>query len=157
PVMILLLVAAPLLVPESRNPQAAGFDLPGAGLSLTAIIAVVYAGKRLADQGADAVTIAAAATGLVVAAAAVAWMRRTPHPLIDLSLFARPAFGASVATNALLGFSLSGMGLLAFTFLQTVHGMSPLRAAVVTLPTLAGTILGTALASQVARRVRPAP
>lgn len=157
PVMLLLLIGAPLLIPESRDPQPSGFDLPGAALSLVGIIGVVYAGKRFAEHGAETWAFAALAGGVAVLAAALLWMRRARHPLIDLELFRRAAFSAALATNAVTGLVLTGVGLLTFTFLQTVHGMSPLTAAVLTLPTLAGTVGGATLASWLARHFRPAP
>ncbi|TDC54295.1 MFS transporter [Actinomadura sp. KC345] len=41
PVMAVLLVAAPFLIEESRNPERAAFDLPGAAASLVAVLATL--------------------------------------------------------------------------------------------------------------------
>lgn len=157
PVMVVLLAAAPLLVPESRDPASRGFDLPGAVLSLAGIISVVYAGKRFAEYGPDGTAFVALAAGAALSASAVMWMRRSRHPLIDLSLFTRPAFSAAVGTNTAAGFAMAGLGLLAFTFLQAVHDLSPLRAALTALPTVIGTVLGASFAAKSGSRVRPAP
>ena len=51
PVMALLLVLGPRLLPESRDPDAGRLDLVSAALSLAAVLAVIYALKRLAEDG----------------------------------------------------------------------------------------------------------
>lgn len=156
PVMVVLLIAAPLIVPESRNPAAARFDIPGAALSLTGIVAVVFAAKRFAAEQPDTVAVAAGILGGGLLWLFVRRQRRIAEPLLELSLFRRPAFSAAVLANALAALAMVGLGLLAFTYLQTVHGLSPLLAAVTALPTLVGTLAGAVLASALARRLPPA-
>ncbi|MEU3212366.1 MFS transporter [Nocardiopsis alba] len=157
PFMALLLLAGPFLVPESRDPAGARFDLPGALLSLMAILGLVHAVKRLVQYGADPRAIGALALGLLLLTLFVRRQRRVEHPLIDLSLFARPAFGAAVTGNAVVSFAAAGMGLLTFTFLQSVHGLGPLHAALWALPTFFGTVLGATVSGALSSRVRPAP
>lgn len=155
PVMALLLVLAPLLVPESRNPEAAGFDLPGAGLSLVGIVAVVLAAKRFADERLDVTTGVTLVLGFVLLTLFVRRQRRSEDPLLDVTLFRNAAFTSSVLANALAALVMVGLGLLAFTYLQTVLGLSPLHAALAVLPTLAGSFAGAAFANGMARRLRP--
>ncbi|MEV6819496.1 MFS transporter [Nocardiopsis dassonvillei] len=155
PFMVALVVAAPLLVPESRDPRASVFDLPGAGLSLVAVIGLVYAAKRMAEHGADPAGFAALVVGALLLALFVRRQRRAAHPLVDVALFAHPAFTAAVGGNAAVSFAAAGLGLLTFTFMQTVHGLSPLQAALWALPTLLGTVLGATLAGLLAPRARP--
>ena len=50
PVMLLLLVAAPLLVPEHRDPSPGRLDALGVGLCLAAVLSVVYGVKLLAED-----------------------------------------------------------------------------------------------------------
>ncbi|MEU6041359.1 MFS transporter [Actinomadura sp. NPDC047616] len=157
PVMLLLLATAPLLVAESRSPHPVRFDVPGAALSFPAILAPVLAMKRIAEHGADLPGIAAAGGGAVFAAAFVVRQRRAAHPLVDVGLFRVRAFAAAVGANAAVALAASGLGVLAFTFLQTVHGLSPLRAALSALPTVAGTFAGAAAAGALADRLRTAP
>ncbi|WP_316043339.1 MFS transporter [Actinomadura sp. CNU-125] len=148
PVMLLLLVVAPIVLDESRSPERVRFDLLGAVLALPAVLALVLALKRVTGHGADAATVAAALAGLAFAAAFVLRQRRAAHPLIDIGLFRVPAFGAAVTANTVVSWSTAGMGALAFTFMQTVHGLSALEAAVHALPTFAGTAAGAALAGR---------
>src|SRR5699024_4524086 len=53
PVMVLLLIAALLLVPESRDPDPGAFDLLGAVLSLAAVLPTIYGIKKLVEDGVD--------------------------------------------------------------------------------------------------------
>ncbi|WP_017622891.1 MFS transporter [Nocardiopsis chromatogenes] len=153
PVMAVLLVAAPLLVPESRAPEGGSFDLPGALLSLAALLGTVFAVKHATEYGPDAAAALALAGGLLGGVLFVLRQRRAAHPLIDLSLFGNPAFSAAVAANGAVSLAAAGMGFLAFTYLQVVHGLSPFWAAVWALPTFLGTVAGVAAAGGLVRRV----
>src|SRR6185437_16251585 len=64
PAMLLLLALAPVLLPEFRGAGDGRFDLPGAVLSLGAVLPVVYAIKHAAADGIDPAAVAAAAAGL---------------------------------------------------------------------------------------------
>ena len=157
PFMALLLLTAPFLVPEKRDPRGARFDLTGAGLSLVAILGLVYAAKRFVEHGIETQGVAALVVGAGFLALFVVRQSRAAHPLIDVTLFTRPAFSAAVGGNAAVSFAAAGMGLLTFTFLQSVHGLSPLNAALWVLPTFVTTALGATFGSVLAPRTRPAP
>lgn len=156
PVMVLLLIAAPVLIRESRDPRPGRFDLLGAALSLAAILPVVYGIKTIAEGGADWTSIGSIGLGAVLAGLFVLRQRTAVAPMIDLRLFARPAFSGSILSNGVVVFAAAGMGLLAVTFIQTVLGYSPFTAALWMLPTVAGSFLGVALAAVLARSVSPA-
>ncbi|MGW9347263.1 MFS transporter [Nocardiopsis flavescens] len=155
PFMALLLVGAPFLVPESRDPRPGGFDLLGAALSLVAVLGLVNAVKRFAEYGADPWAGICLLAGALFLTVFVVRQRRTAHPLIDVGLFARPAFAAAVGGNTAVSFAAAGLGLLTFTFLQAVHGLSPLEAALYSLPAFAGTLAGATLSGMTAHRARP--
>ncbi|MBX9391855.1 MFS transporter [Streptomonospora nanhaiensis] len=156
PVMALLLVLGPLLLPESADPRASRrFDLLSAALSMAAVLPVVYGVKELAAHGAAAAPVAAIAAGLALGAVFVRRQYTLPDPLIDVGLFRRGAFSASVGVSALLTFSLVGFGLQAVQYLQLVQGISPLPAALLQVPTAVGTVAGIALATRAVRRVPP--
>ncbi|WP_026420425.1 MFS transporter [Actinoalloteichus caeruleus] len=156
PVMALLLIVAPLVIREARDPHPGRFDLLGAALSLAAILPLVYGIKKTAEDGAGWASVAAIVVGAIFAALFVVRQRTTPSPMIDVHLFARPAFSGSIIANAIVVFATAGMGLLSVTFMQTVLGFAPLAAALWMLPTVAGSFLGVAIASLLARTVRPA-
>src|SRR6185436_4921822 len=98
PVMVLLLAVGPSLLPEYRDPAAGRPDLASAALSLTAVLAMIYGLKRLAQDGVGTVPALSIAAGLALGALFVRRQLRLPDPLIDLRLFRIGAFSASLAT-----------------------------------------------------------
>src|SRR5690625_5751352 len=58
--------------------------------------------------------------------------------------------------NLLAAMVMVGVGALAFTYLQSVHGLSPLQAALYSLPTFVGTAVGAAVCAELAKRIRSA-
>src|SRR5499427_3473885 len=66
PVMVLLLLLAPVLLPEYRDPRAGKLDLASAALSMAAVLATIYGIKQLAEHGVAWVPLTAIATGLCI-------------------------------------------------------------------------------------------
>ncbi|TJZ55677.1 MFS transporter [Streptomyces piniterrae] len=138
PAMVLLLVCGPLLLPEFRNPAAGRFDLPGAALSLAAMLPIVYGIKEIARDGVSAQPAAALAIGLLAAAGFVLRQRTARHPMLDLELFRHRGFSVSVLMNLLAMFAVVGCAVFFTQYLQSVRGMRPMEAALWNLvPTLA--------------------
>ncbi|WP_369356557.1 MFS transporter [Streptomyces sp. cg2] len=136
--MALLLICGPLLLPEFRKPAAGRFDLLGSALSLAAMLPAVYGIKEIARNGVTALPVAALAVGVLAAAAFVLRQRTARHPMLDLELFRHRGFSGSVLMNLLAMFAVVGCAVFFTQYLQTVRGMSPLRAALWNLvPTLA--------------------
>ncbi len=156
PVMGLLLVLGPALLPEFRDPAAGRPDLRSAALSLLSALAVVYGLKQLAQDGLGWPPFVSIAVGLVLGLAFIRRQSRLADPLIDLRLFRVPAFSASLAVYTLGILVLFGSFFFIYQYLQLVLELSPLEAAVLTLPSFASFILGSMLAPAVVRRVRPA-
>jgi len=154
PVMALLLAVGPSLLPEYRDPAAGRIDLASAALSLLAVLAVVYGLKRVAEGGAEASAVAAAAiaVGLVAGWVFVRRQKTLADPLIDLRLFRVATFSGSLATYALSCFVAFGSYLFIAQYLQLVLGLSPLRAGLWTLPWSLGFVAGSLLAPSLARR-----
>ena len=156
PVMVLLLIAAPLLVPESRDPEPGAFDLPGAGLSLAAVLPTIYGIKKLVEDGAGGLYLGSIAVGLTFAVLFLWRQAKAPAPMIDVRLFKRAAFSASILANTTVVFAAAGMGLMSVTFVQVVLGYGPFDAALWMLPTIGGSFVGVSTASVLGRFVRPA-
>jgi MFS transporter, DHA2 family, multidrug resistance protein len=156
PVMALLLVVGPVLLPEYRDPNPGRLDLPSAGLSLAAVLLVIYGLKRIAQDGPGWLPVLSIVAGLAVGVVFVRRQHRLADPLLDLRLFANRAFSAALATN-ILGFFVGFAALLFVAqYLQLVLGLSPLRAGLWTVPSGAGFIVGSMLTPLLARRLRPA-
>ena len=64
--------------------------------------------------------------------------RRLADPLIDIALFAAPAFSAALATNALSFFVMFGVFLFTAQYMQLVIGLSPLLGGTVDRTVIAG-------------------
>jgi DHA2 family multidrug resistance protein-like MFS transporter len=156
PVMAALLVVGPRLLPEVRDPAPGRFDVPGAALSVLALLAVIYGVKRIAEDGADPVALLVPAAGVAIGAVFVRRQRRIADPLLDLGLFRSAAFSTSVVVNVLLGVTLAGTFLFVAQYLQLVIGLSPLAAGLWLIPSTAGIIAGSLLTPVLVRRV-PAP
>lgn len=153
PVMIALLVLAPILLPEFKDPAAGKIDIASAALSLTSILSVIYGIKRMAQDGPGFVPLAAIALGVMLGTVFVFRQRTLAHPLIDLELFRVPAFSASVGTQLIATITFGGLYLLVSQYLQLVVGLSPLHAGLTLLPaTVAGT-LGTIAAPLLVKRI----
>ncbi len=156
PIMVLLLVVAPMIVRESRDPAPGRLDLLGSVLSLAAVLPVIYGIKTMVGEGLQVGSVVALLAGLVFAALFARRQLRAATPMIDVRLFRRAAFSASIAANMTVVFATAGMGFLAVTFIQAVLGYSPFDAAVWMLPAVGGSVLGVTAASVLGRTVRPA-
>lgn len=69
PVLIPLLVLAPMFVPESKDPNPGRIDVVSIALSMLALAPIVFAVKKIADSGIGAVVIVPAVSG---------WSRSSP-------------------------------------------------------------------------------
>jgi DHA2 family multidrug resistance protein-like MFS transporter len=155
PVMVLLLVLGPLLLPEYRDPNPGKPDPLSAALSLTAVLAIVFGLKRIAQDGVDVAAIGSALAGVGLAWVFVRRQLRLVDPLIDLRLFRIPAFRSSLVLYA--GAILVQFGVFLFLpqYLQLVLGLSPLASGLWTLPWGIGFVVGSLATPTLARRVRP--
>jgi MFS transporter, DHA2 family, multidrug resistance protein len=156
PAMALLLVLGPRLLPEFRDPDAGRLDLVSAGLSIVAVLSVIYGLKRIAEGGLDWSAGLSIAAGCAVALVFVQRQRVLTDPLIDLRLFRSRSFNASLATNTLSLAIVFGIFLFIAQYLQLVVGLSPLEAGLWTAPSAGGFIAGSMLAPVAVRHVRPA-
>ncbi|WP_327032399.1 MFS transporter [Micromonospora ureilytica] len=155
PVMAVLLVAAPLLLPEFRDPHPGRLDLVSVALSLATILPVVYGLKELARHGWRPLPVLAIMIGLLVGMVFVRRQRLLPHPLLDVGLFGNRTFTAALLVFLLNGVLMGGTFLLVSQWLQLVEGLTPLRAGLLLVPQAVAMIGATTLAPLLARRFRP--
>ena len=156
PVMALLLVLGPIVLPEYKAPDAGRLDLASAGLSLVAVLALIFGLKQVAQDGIGVLPLGAIAIGL---GAGFAWVRRQltlDDPMIDVRLFRIRSFSAALAVNFLAIFMAVGYFLFVAQYLQLVLGLSPLTAGLWSVPSALGFIVGSNLAPRIVHRIRPA-
>ena len=156
PVMALLLFLGPRVLPEFRDPNAGRLDLLSAGMSLAAILAVIYGLKATAQDGLGPVSAVSVLAGLGVGVLFVHRQLRLADPLIDIGFFRIPSFSASLATNVLSVFVAFGSFLFVAQYLQLVLGLTPLQAGLWSLPSAVGFIVGSNVAPRIMPRFRPA-
>ncbi len=156
PVMIALIALGPLVIPESKDPNPGKFDLVSAGLSMLALVPLVYAVKETAAHGFSGVNALAAVIGLVAGIVFVRRQKVLDVPMIDLRLFAKPAFSTAVFTNFLSVFALAGVLFFGAQYVQLVLGNSPLEAGLLLLPGTASSIVTSLVAAYLIRVWRPA-
>ncbi|THV41368.1 MFS transporter [Glycomyces buryatensis] len=134
PVSIAVVIAAPLLLPESRNSQPGPVDWGGVALSFLAIFPFVYGVKTIAEHGLTIEAVGTIAVGAVAGWLFIRRQKRLEHPLIDVNLFKVRRFSASIATNFTIVFALISALFLLTQYLQLVLGFSPMRAGLLLLP-----------------------
>lgn len=156
PVMLLLLVLAPRLVPEYRNPSAGRLDLVSAVMSLVAVLSVIFGLKQVAQDGVAIVPILIILAGAGIATAFARRQLSLEVPLVDLRLFREPGFSASLATYGLSILVLFGGFFFLPQYLQLVLGLSPLAGGLWTLPWAMAFIVGAGVTPGLVKRALPA-
>jgi EmrB/QacA subfamily drug resistance transporter len=112
-------------VAETRDPNPAGIDWPGAIAFSASLFMFVLALIRGNDDGWGSTEIVLLLVGSVVALLAFLTIEaRTSHPMFDLALFRKPAFaGASIVAFSLSA-SMFAMFLYLVLYLQDIDGFS---------------------------------
>ena len=155
PVLIPLLILAPIFVPESKDPAPGKIDPISILLSFGAMVPTLIGIKEIAQSGLSAVNVAFIVTGIVLGVLFVRRQHRRAHPMMDMSLFKNPVFSGGVLANLLSIFSLVGFLYFVTQHLQLVVGLSPTHAAFVLVPGLAITIISGLVAAKLASRFKP--
>ncbi|MFG2778154.1 MFS transporter [Streptomyces prunicolor] len=146
PVAALALVAAVVLVPESKAAFSRGTtpgppgrgdrpDLLGALLSTVGMAALVYAIISGPAHGwTSGRVLLTVSVAVVVLAAFAYWENRVAYPMLDLDFFRDRRFTAAVTGVVLITFGMAGSLFLLTQHLQFVLGYGPLEAGVRTAP-----------------------
>jgi EmrB/QacA subfamily drug resistance transporter len=153
PVVLAALLAAALLVPESRSRERPRFDVLGIALSSAGLAAVTYGVIHAGQEGwSDATALAAIAAGAGLLAVFVLWERRTVHPLVDVGLFRSPDFSWGTAFATLVSFAMMGLLFAAPLYFQDVVGLDAFGNGLRQLPMIGGLLAGAVVATRLAQR-----
>lgn len=127
PFTILLVVLAARFVPRMPKATTRGrFDSVGAILTTVTTAALAFAIiEGPADRWTSAPIVGAFAIGVLALALFVVWERRRPDPLVDVSLFARPAFTVANVAALIVFFAFVGSIVYFSAYFQDVQGHSP--------------------------------
>lgn len=156
PVLAVCLPFGRWVLPESTGDHHDPWDVGGALLAAAGLFAAILAVKRVGGgEVFTAGTVLAAGLGVGLLAAFVRRQLRVRCPLIDLSAFARPAFGTSVGCIVLTVLALVGLALVAAQYLQLVLGLSPLETGLRLLPLSLAAIAAGLAGSSMLQRLGP--
>lgn len=140
-VSVLALVAALVLVPDSRDAEPPPIDVIGGLLLVAALAGTVYGTIEGPHRGWTATaTVAAFAIGAVSAAGWLGWSLRVPEPMLDPRLFRDRGFSVGVLSITVQFFVFFGMVFVVLQYLQLVLDYSPLQAGLALTPM--GMVLG---------------
>src|SRR3954467_4390886 len=154
PVVAACLIGAVVLVPNSRDPESPKIDLPGTGLSITGLSAIVWALIEAPERGwGSPIILAAFAAGAAIITAFIAWERRTDHPMLDVSVFRNLRFSAASISITFVFFALMGVMYFLTTYMQSVKGFTALETGIRVLPIAAGMILTSKLSVALSQRL----
>ncbi|MGW1606873.1 MFS transporter, partial [Streptomyces eurythermus] len=157
PLMLISLPVGRMLLPESRGTDGGPWDVTGALLAAGGLFGFVLGVKRLGggEAAASPVTLLPLLAGAALLFLFVRRQRRHPHPLVELRMFARPAFGTSVGCIVLAMLALVGLELVAAQYLQLVLGLSPLQTGLRLLPLTVAAMAAGLAGARVLRRFGP--
>lgn len=152
PMTIPLLFLAPLLIDESRDPDPGPFDLPSVLLSALTITPIAFGIKHMAAHGFDLLGVAGFVVGIGAGWLLVRRLRRSRNPLLDVRLFAYPAFSGSVLINMLSCMAIVGLIFFLSQHVQLVEGLSALHAGLTLVPGTAIMVVATFASVWLAKR-----
>ena len=155
PVLLPLLILAPIIVKESKDPAPGPFDLPSILLSMAALAPIVYAIKSFATEGLGVLPVALVLVGVTAGVLFVRRLLSRENPMLDMKLFRVPAFSGAVVVNLVSVFSLVGFLFFLTQHLQLVLGMAPFDAAMALVPGTVVIIAAGLLVVPLVRLVRP--
>ena len=155
PVLIPLLILAPILVPESRDPKPGRIDLLSILMSMATMVPVVYAIKEFAVDGITPLVVILIIVGVGMGVLFVRRQLLAEVPMLDMALFRRGMFSGAILVNLLSVVALVGFLYYVSQHLQLVLRLKPVEAGLALIPGMAMMIVSGLVVVPIARRVRP--
>ena len=154
PIGVIAVFIALTRVEDSRDPNATGVDWPGLVTFSGSLFLLVYALVQGNEKGWGSTEIVSFLIGAAVLMMLFIVVElRQPQPMLDLSLFRRPAFsGASIVAFCLSG-SFFAMFLYLTLYIQDVLGYTPLQAGLRFLPSTLLSFIVAPIAGRLSVRV----
>lgn len=154
PVVAIVIAVGIAVVPESRNPVPGKLDPASVLLSIIGALGIVYVITEASDKGIGHLDIAAAAVlGIVGPALFMYRQTRLTTPLVDIGLFRRRAYSATIVATVVTMFASLSVSLVLAQYLQLVTGWSPLKAGLAALPGLPALLAGPLLVAPLVARL----
>ena len=154
PIMLVVLPVVFLLIPNRPVAAEGRWKIGHALLLIAGLIATVYAVKSGFKAGPSVGVFGILALGLGL----MAWFARlqmvAAEPLLDLSLFRRPAISVGMLMAFVASGSFAGFELLLAQELQYVYGRTPLQAGLFMMPLVVASAIAGPIAGKLAGRFR---
>jgi EmrB/QacA subfamily drug resistance transporter len=155
PIGIVAVTLARRLLPADEPEQAGRLDILGLALVATGLVGITYG---LAETGVAGSLVAARVlvpllAGLVLVAVFLRRSLRIPEPLLNIRLFANPAFAAAALTTFCLGAALFGAMILMPLYFQTVRAQDAVHTGLLLMPQGIGAAIAMGLSGRVTERV----
>jgi MFS family permease len=152
PPLVATLVLAPVL-PKAGRIRSLRVDLPGVGLFVVAVAALLYAVTEAEQPGASPLTTAAAAAVALAGIVALLWRESSaPAPFISLPMFRNRTFTVSVGVSFLMGVVMYALIVYVPLYFQAVRGGSATGSGLLLMPMMAPFIVGGIGAGQLIAR-----
>jgi EmrB/QacA subfamily drug resistance transporter len=156
PIVAVVVVAAYLIVPTSRDPEEHPLDPVGAVLSIAGLVALVYAVIEAPNHGwLSTSTLLLLATAIVLIGGFVAWERHTAHPMLPLHFFRNPRFSSASWTIMVNFMVMMGMFFVLTQYMQFVRGYTPIEAALHFMPAPLAMMATAAASARLVQRFGP--
>ena len=157
PIAVFVFLVALPKVPESRDEEAARhIDLPGAAIAAVFLAGLTFA---LIEGSTLGWTSPAVLTGFVIGGlgfvAFIATERRSPQPMVPLSIFGNRTFSSVNVATLVIYAALAGASLYLVLDVQQARGFSAVAAGASLLPLTGLLLIGSPIAGRLADRVGP--
>ena len=157
PIVILGIVLAVVVIPESKNPKPGRLDPGGIVLSAlglgTLVFGLIYGGQY--SDWSSFWSVGMITVGVLLLIGFVLYELRIDSPSFDVRFFKNPRFSAASGAAALAFFALFGITFFITFYLQFVRDFSPLRAGVFVLPLALAQIVFAPRAPRLVARIGP--
>jgi EmrB/QacA subfamily drug resistance transporter len=152
PVGMIAFAAGWRLLPRDAagSHEAGALDLIGLGLAAAGVVGLTYGLSQSESAGSltAASVLVPALAGLALLGLFVVRSRRLERPLLDLRLFANPAFRAASIVTFCLGAALFGAMILMPLYFQTIRGEDAVTTGLLLIPQGVGGAVGMALSGR---------
>jgi EmrB/QacA subfamily drug resistance transporter len=147
PVAVLGVILVSIFIENVREDSPMRLDWRGFVLTGFGLAGIVYGFENLGRNAMPFSTILGLLIGGCVCLVIYAWhARRTPHAILDLSVFRLPSFMTSTIGGTPMRMAMGATPFLLALLLQMGFGLSPLEAGLITFTSAAGALLMKATA-----------
>jgi len=158
PIAAIAVVGALLVVPDSRDAEAQGFDVPGAVLVTGGLMSLVFALVKGNDAGwTSAQTLGTLALSVALLVGFVQVQRQVRSPLVPFRLFASRSLAGADLGALLVGAGIFAIFFFLILWMQVVNHYTPVKSGLAFLPMTLLIGISAGIGSQLLGRVGPRP